>query len=100
MSLLELLKKKISRFCWKKKKKKKKKNLLVTISSRQCLDMIDGNIENGLERGFVKHRLNYVLIIDPKSLCRTCVASCSFPNIRVLNGRDSFGQSMNLGLSV
>ena len=62
--------------------------------------MIDGNIENGLERGFVKHRLNYVLIIDPKSLCRTCVASCSFPNIRVLNGRDSFGQSMNLGLSV
>ena len=27
--------------------------------------MIVGNIENGLERGFVKHCLNYVLIIDP-----------------------------------
>ena len=29
--------------------------------------MIVGNIENGLERGFVKRCLNYVLIIDPKS---------------------------------
>ena len=27
--------------------------------------MIVGNIENGLERGFVKHCLNYVLIINP-----------------------------------
>ena len=29
--------------------------------------MIVGNIENGLERGFVKHCLNQVLIIDPKT---------------------------------
>ena len=29
--------------------------------------MTDGKIENGLERGFVKHRLNYLLITDPKS---------------------------------
>ena len=28
--------------------------------------MIVGNIENGLEHGFVEHCLNYVLIIDPK----------------------------------
>ena len=26
-----------------------------------CLDMIAGKIENGLERGFVKHRLNCLL---------------------------------------
>ena len=32
--------------------------------------MIVGNIENGLERGFVKHCLNYVLIIDP--MCFSC----------------------------
>ena len=29
--------------------------------------MIVGNIENGLEHGFVEHCLNYVLIIDPIS---------------------------------
>ena len=29
--------------------------------------MIVGNIENGLEHGFVEHCLNYVLIIDPMS---------------------------------
>ena len=30
--------------------------------------MIGGKIENGLERGFVKHGLNYLLISDPKIL--------------------------------
>ena len=41
-------------------------SLLVTkLGSRQCLDMIVGKIENGLERGFVKHRLNCLLITDP-----------------------------------
>ena len=30
--------------------------------------MIVGKIENGLERGFVKHRLNYLLITDPLCL--------------------------------
>ena len=29
--------------------------------------MIFGKIENGLERGFVKHRLNCLLITDPVS---------------------------------
>ena len=33
-------------------------SLLVTVGSRQCLDMIGGKIESGLERCFVKHRLN------------------------------------------
>ena len=32
-------------------------SLLATVSSSQCLDMIGGKIESGLERGFVKHRL-------------------------------------------
>ena len=37
-------------------------SLLVTVGSRQCLDMIVGKIENGLERGFVKHyKLNSIL---------------------------------------
>ena len=41
-------------------------SLLVTVGSRQCLDMIVGKIENGfIERGFVKHRLNCLLITDP-----------------------------------
>ena len=43
-------------------------SLLVTVGSRQCLDMTVGKIENGLERGFVKHRLNCPLITDPRSL--------------------------------
>ena len=43
-------------------------SLLVTVSSRQCLDLTVGKIENGLERGFVKHRLNCLLITDPLSL--------------------------------
>ena len=30
--------------------------------------MTVGKIENGLESGFVKHRLNYLLITDPRSL--------------------------------
>ena len=30
--------------------------------------MIGGKIENGLERGFVKHCLNYLLITDPRPL--------------------------------
>ena len=41
-------------------------SFLATVSSSQCLDMTGGKIENGLERGFVKHRLNYLLITDPK----------------------------------
>ena len=40
-------------------------SLLVTVSSRQCLVMTIGKIENGLEHGFVKHRLNCLLITDP-----------------------------------
>ena len=45
-------------------------SLLVTVNSKQCLDMNVGKIENGLhvERGFVKHRLNCLLITDPKCL--------------------------------
>ena len=43
-------------------------SLLVIVNSRHCLDMIVGKIENGLERGFVKHRLNCLLITDPKYL--------------------------------
>ena len=43
-------------------------SLLVTVGSRQCLDMIVGKIENDLERGFVKHRLNCLLITDPMCL--------------------------------
>ena len=38
----------------------------MTVSSRQCLDVTVDKIENGLERGFVKHRLNCLLITDPK----------------------------------
>ena len=34
----------------------------------KCLDMIVGKIENGLERGFVKHRLNCLLKTDPEGL--------------------------------
>ena len=43
--------------------------LPVTVSSRQCLDRTVGKIENGLERCFVKHRLNCILITDPNSFC-------------------------------
>ena len=43
-------------------------SLLVTVSSRQCLDKTIGKIENGLGHGFVKDRLNCLLIIDPSSL--------------------------------
>ena len=42
-------------------------SLLVSVSSRQCLDTTVGKIENGLECGFVKHRLNCLLITDPMS---------------------------------
>ena len=42
-------------------------SLLVIVSSRQCLDMTVGKLEDGLESGFVKHRLNCLLITDPKS---------------------------------
>ena len=31
-------------------------SILVTVNSRQCLDVTDGKIENALERGLVKHR--------------------------------------------
>ena len=43
-------------------------SLLVTVGSRRCLDMMAGKIENGFERGFVRHRLNCLLITDPKWL--------------------------------
>ena len=45
---------------------------LVTVGSRQCLDMIVGKIENGLERGFVKHCQNCLSITDPMSLAMDC----------------------------
>ena len=41
-------------------------SLLATVSSSQCLDLTGGKIENGLERGFVNRRLNYLLITDPR----------------------------------
>ena len=40
----------------------------VSVSSRQCLDMTVGKIENGLERGLVKHRLSCLLKTDPEDL--------------------------------
>ena len=40
-------------------------SLLVTVGTKKCLDMTVGKIENGSERGFVKHRLNCLLITDP-----------------------------------
>ena len=43
-------------------------SLLVTVSSRQCLDMIGGKIENGLDVVLLK--LNYLLITDPRFLLR------------------------------
>ena len=43
-------------------------SLLATVSSSQCLDMAGGKIENGLEHGFVKCRLNYLLITYPLRL--------------------------------
>ena len=43
-------------------------SLVVTVGSRQCLDMTVGKIENGLEHGFLKHRLKCLLITDPKCL--------------------------------
>ena len=42
---------------WVDKVDKSFSSFLATVSSSQCLDMIVGKIENGLERGFVKHRL-------------------------------------------
>ena len=48
-------------------------SFLVTVDSRQCLDMTVGKIENGLERGFVKHRLNRVLKTDPCGLAVNCI---------------------------
>ena len=38
---------------------------LLLSATRQCLDVTVGKIEDGLERGFVKHRLNCLLITDP-----------------------------------
>ncbi|XP_068761606.1 putative ATP-dependent DNA helicase Q1 [Montipora capricornis] len=38
--------------------------------------MTVGNVENGLEHGFVKHCLNYVLIIDPKTLKNSVTYLC------------------------
>ena len=40
---------------------------VVTVGSTQCLDMIVGNVENDLEHGFVKHRLNCLWTTDPVS---------------------------------
>ena len=48
-------------------------SLLVTVNSRQCLDMTVGKIENGLERGFVKHRLNCLSITDPMTLLQLTI---------------------------
>ena len=56
-------------------------SLLVTVSSIQCLDMTVTKIENGLERGFVKHRPNCLLIADPM---------CSVTRIAKLEGEIHF----------
>ena len=40
--------------------------------------MTGGKIENGLERGFVKHHLNYLLITDPMCLAPTGMVFESF----------------------
>ena len=53
-------------------------SLLVTVGSRQYLDVIFGKIENGLERGFVKHRLNCLFITDPDWFCGVVVAVAVF----------------------
>ena len=57
--------------------------LLVTIGSGHCFDMIFGKIENDLERGFVKHRLNCLLITDPYDFSK--VIDMQMMN-QVLNG--------------
>ena len=44
--------------------------LLPSAGSRQYLDMTVGKIENGLKRGFIKRRLNYLLITDPERFRR------------------------------
>ena len=36
-----------------------------TVHNKWCLDKVVGQIENDLERGFVNHWLNYVLIFGP-----------------------------------
>ena len=48
-------------------------SLLVTVTSRLCLDIAFGKIENGLERCFVKHRLNCLLITDPAYKFMYCI---------------------------
>ena len=53
-------------------------SLLVTVNSRHCSDMTVGKIENGLERGFVKHRLNCLLITDPRFSLRQLKAEKFF----------------------
>ena len=53
-------------------------SLLATVSSSLHLNMTGGKIENGLERSFVKHRLNYLLITDPECLHLTRISSCNF----------------------
>ena len=45
---------------------------LLPSALRQSLDMTVGKIENGLERDFVKHSLNCLLITDPKSSPHSC----------------------------
>ena len=50
--------------------------------------MTVGKIENGLERGFVKHRLNCLLITDPVSLFFTlCIIRLCRVNARRGEGR-------------
>ena len=53
-------------------------SLLDTVGSRQRLDVIIGKIENDLERGFAKHRLNCPLITDPDWFCGVVVAVAVF----------------------
>ena len=40
-------------------------NALIKLFTQWCLDKAIGQIESGLERGFVKHWVNYVKITGP-----------------------------------
>ena len=51
--------------------------------------MIVGNMENGLDYGFVEHCLNYVLIIDPISVADIAfIMSSSQAIVNWLNALD------------
>ena len=64
--------------------------------------MTGGKIENGLERGFVKHRLNYLLINDPKCLNIAIKVKKIIPQITERKGilRFEIKQSKENGLRI